>query len=660
MVDIRNTLQCEEAIQYLISLYKDSRDPIAEVIPIACELISFPYSDVPDYLYESRTKKEGPYKSWMIPFLQYRLTVACILADNLQAEADLIVASLIGPGLKARVFYRNSFEPKIGTVAFERVSSILKTVPNTFTDLALAAESVDELLWDRVLEQQYQELLRKARKNKTPQTYYIKQAYALAKVSHKGVFRKSGEPYLSHPLAVAHILADSGVESELIAAALLHDVIEDAAEAPEISRKAIEQISPQIVRYVDAVTSVEREYDAYAKSKKSLGESYRQMDKADLDRATVNKLLSMSREDESMIQAVYIKAADRYHNLLTIDGMPYDNIRSKLDETEEYYLPIFRAFGINDFITKIENQLWRARNPSEYQRVSKAFQQLLKINKSNLQDVQKMLSSVVEYQIEHKCEDLHVPGFFAELIKEEILPYQVYQSVKDENPDDICSAINKQNISLLHFSIIESGYNSNSDLKLFASVFIKTLEDITEDLKFVITKIWAEPVSALRPDHKRIAVELENEMASRVVVYLYDQEDYYMYKNGSAEGVVTPDRDDDLEMLAGSVRIHRADDTVIFLPKGSTALDFAFAIHEDVGMYAVKASINDSDPLERLLFCTLNDDDKVVIQHLADREGGYGEPQIKIEWLNHVVTNSARKRITRWLQDKYERPGGEL
>jgi len=659
MVDIRNPLECEEAIRHLTELYKESKDPIAFVIPVACELIAAPYSAASDFLYESRTKKEGPFKSWSIPFLQYRLNIACILADNLNAEAELTVASLVGPGINARAFYRNTFEPKIGTPAYERVSSILKPIPNISTDLAGVASKVDELLWNRALEQQYQELLRKARKNKTPQTYYIKQAYALANATHAGVFRQSGEPYLSHPLAVAHILADRGAESELIAAALLHDVIEDAAETPEHSKKSIEKISPQIARFVEAVTSVEREYYAYAKKKDAIGETYTPMDKSDLDRATVNKLLSMSREDESMIQAVYVKAADRYHNLLTIDGMPYDKIRSKLDETEAYYLPVFRAFGINEFIPGIEDQLWRARNPSAYQTVSMEFRRLLRNNRRNLRETQEMLSGVVSHELERKCDELHVPGFFADLIREEILPCQIYQFVRNDDVDDIRGAINKYRFPLLCFSVIESGHNSSTDLKLFASVFIKTLEDMTENLKHVITKVWIEPISDLKPDHMRIAIELENDMASRVVIYLYDQDDYYLYKNGSSEGVVTPDREDDLEMLAGSIRVHRADDTVIYLPKGSTALDFAFAIHEDVGMYAVKASINDSEPLERLLFCTLNDDDKIVIQHLADRTGGYGTPQIKIEWLNHVVTNSARKRITRWLQDKYERTTGE-
>ena len=97
-------------------------------------------------------------------------------------------------------------------------------------------------------------------------------------------------------------------------------------------------------------------------------------------------------------------------------------------------------------------------------------------------------------------------------------------------------------------------------------------------------------------------------------------------KKGSAEGVVTADRGNDLE---------------------------------NVEMYAVKASINDSEPLERLLFSTLTDGDKVVIRHLADRAGGYGVAQIRIDWLNHVTTGSASKRITRWLQDKYGRVGAE-
>lgn len=659
MIDIRNPLPCEEAVERLVQCCRNSRDPVAEAIPSACAELTALCASHPDPNDPDRApgEEQGPRPA--LPFLQYRLNVACILAESLKAEADLVIASLLGPGIKARLFYRNTLEPRIGAQAFERVSSILRPVSNSFPDLCAAADAVDELLWERALDQQYQELLRKVRKNRTPQTYYIKQAYALARDSHRGSFRASGEPSLAQPLAVAHVLADRNAGSELIAAALLQEVGALSPEGPEYARRRIRQISTQVARCAEAADAVDRACASWLKDRAAPGEAYRQPDKPDTERAAVNRLLSLAGQSEALIHAVYIKAAVCCCSLQSPEGMPPDELRSRLDALDTFYLPVFRAFGINDFVPTLEDQLWRAGNPAAYRRVSSALNRLLRVNRRNLSETWALLASVVNGALAQKCEELHVPIFYTELIKEQILPCQVYRQLKDAEPEDPAPAVNKYSTPLLRLSLVESGQGGSGDLALFASVFLKALEEATEDLRCVITGISAESISDGRPERKRIVLELENEMASRIVLSLYEQDDYFYYKKGSSEGVVKPDRDEDLELLAGSIRVHRADDSVIHLPKGATALDFAFAIHEDVGMYAVKASINDSELLERLLFSTLTDGDKVVIQHLADRAGGYGVPQIRIDWLNHVTTGSARKRITRWLQDKYERVSAE-
>ena len=651
MIDIRNPLSCEEAVRHLQAIYRNSRDPIAEVIPIVCEEVLSAYANVPEYLYTGRWSKEGPHESWIIPFLRFRLNTACILADNMGAAAELVVASLAGPGIKTKLFYRNTFEPKIGAMAYERVNAALRQLPNTFSDIHEAAARVDDALWERALEQPYEMLLRKARKSRTPQWYYIKQAYALAREYHGGVFRPSGEPYLARPLAIAHILADRKAESELIAAALLAEAVGDSGEEPQDSRNKLRRISPQVARYVEAVLTFEREAAACAKEKASLGAD-RLMERAELDQASVDRLLSMSREDETVIQAVYLKAAACYHDLQVQGGAPDDGVRRRMDEIEEYDLPVFKAFGIHEFIPAIEDQLWRTRMPELHRAAESKLRGLLRLNKQNLRDTGLLLSDLVGQKLAGKCKDLHVSGFNVELIQEALLPHQVYQTVKETGADDVIGAISKYTLPLLCYSVVESGLGAECDLDLFTSVFVKTLRENTRDLRHVITRIRRESIREALPDHKRVVIELENEMASRILLSLYDHEDYTLYKNGSSEGVVTADKEDDLEMLAGSIRVHRRDDSVIHLPEGATALDFAYAIHEDVGMYAAKASINDSEHKDVLLFAVLKEDDKVDILHLANRAGVYGEPQVKIEWLNHVKTSSARKRITRELQDQ--------
>ena len=165
-----------------------------------------------------------------------------------------------------------------------------------------------------------------------------------------------------------------------------------------------------------------------------------------------------------------------------------------------------------------------------------------------------------------------------------------------------------------------------------------------------------EPIAEAFPDHMRFAIELENEMASRIVIRLYEQDDYYLYKNGSLDGMAATERDEDIEMLGGSIKVHDKDNVLVSLPRGATVLDFAFAIHADVGYTAAAASINDRPPTADALRHILRDRDKVVIYNGEGKVGGYGKPQVDWEWLKIVQTKYARDSVIKWLQRKYEQP----
>lgn len=661
MVDLQKPLSCAEAVRLLGRCFEDSTDPYAATVPIACELIRQDYAELPELTYESRTKKDGPFESRKLPFLQYRLNVACLLACDLKAGAELVAASLLGPGIKVRLFFRNTLENRIGADAYKKIADLLRTVSNSGDDPAQAAEKVDALIWDAALEQQYQELLRKVRKNKTPQTYYIKQAYALARNVLEGIVRPNGEPYLFHPLSVAHLLADRGAESERIAAALFHDaheVMEDSAERLGRFRKNMERISPRMARLVTATAAVDRAFRAYVASESAPEPPPARPDGKEAEQAAHGGLLQMP-EGEGTAQAVYFMAADRVRLLLDADGMPAADRAAFLYETEEFYLPLFRAFGIHEFIPTVEDQLWKARDGAAYRTVADEYERLLRINRRNLQDTQELLSRIAAQGIGRKCEELGQPCFFTELKKEELRPVQAYRAVGGKGRKDLLRAVNKYAVPLLRVSLVAGGRQDNAGLNGFVSAFVKALEDETEDLKHVITSIRTEPISAAGGDRRRVRIVLENEMASRAEVFLYDQEDYSLYKNGSSEGVVLPERGGDIEILEGSVKVRRRDDSVMVLPKGATALDFAFAIHEDVGYTAAKASINDRPPTAEARYYELRDDDKVVIYNADGEIGGYGDPQFEIEWLIHVETRFAKKKILQRLQNKYESPKGE-
>lgn len=660
MVDIRNPLGCDEAMARLKAVYSKNRDPSGVFLQSAYDLIKSVYEKQADFISTRYKVKsaDGSKTPLTMPFLQYRLNIACIMAENLRANADIVLSALMGPAIKLRFIYRSEIGSALGVQALDRVAGRLQSISNTSNDAVKKCDEIDLMLFDMAIENVYNDLHKKLHRNRRPQLAYIKQAYKLASAAHRGVYRQSGEPYIIHPLMVADILVDAEAESEIIAAALLHDVLEDS----DNTREDIEAISPQIYRYVNAVTSVEKEYEEYKRQKEELGEDYDEQEKEDLDRETVNKLIQCATEDESMIYALYIKAADRLHNLSTIDGMPVDKIRAKLNETEEYYLPVFRAFGLNGFVEAIEDQMWRVSNLGNgcYEAVSEAYDSILDMNSANIKSTQSFLEEIVNTDISKYCKAFSVQSFLASVSTVYYYPYQVYRRVNRASPEQKIKSISKQSTPACFFNIIVEERNSN-DLIMFSKLFVKAFNDGAQENGRVITDYALEPVSHQCPEKKRLKLVIEDTYYTTYVIYIYNQEDYFVYSNGSSKGIYLPEREDAdaLAELEGAIDVYCPDNAVVRLPKGSTALDFAFRIHIEIGMYALKASINGSTASEKQLYAILTEGDKVEIEYDSEKAENFGGKKCegayaKIEWLNHVKTNQARRIITRWLHEKYE------
>lgn len=294
MVDIRNPLSCDEAMARLKAIFSKNRDPSGRFLQSVYDLIKNVYEKQPDFVCTRYVNKlpDGTEAPLTMPFLQYRLNMAGIMAENLNANADIVLSALLGPALKLKLLYRSNIRTSEGDQAYERVFVRLQDVSNIGSDAVKKCDEIDLLLFDMAIENEFNNLCKKLHKKRRPQIAYIKQAYKIAESAHSGVYRQSGEPYIIHPIMVADILADAGAESDIISAALLHDVLEDS----DVTVEVIDAINPQISRYVQAVTSVEKEYEEYKLQKEALGEDYDEQSKEDLDRQSVNKLIKRQRK----------------------------------------------------------------------------------------------------------------------------------------------------------------------------------------------------------------------------------------------------------------------------------------------------------------------------------------------------------------------------
>ncbi|UCE31114.1 MAG: HD domain-containing protein, partial [Burkholderiales bacterium] len=181
----------------------------------------------------------------------------------------------------------------------------------------------------------------------------IRDAYRFSDEAHLGQFRSSGEPYISHPIAVAEICAGWRLDTESLMAALLHDVVEDSGTTREALH---ERFGPSVAELVDGLSKLDRLH--FASREQAQAESFRKM------------LLAMARD----VRVILIKLADRLHNMQTLSAVEPGKQRRVANETLDIYAPIAYRLGLNELYHELEDLSFKARSPYRYRTLRKAVQ----------------------------------------------------------------------------------------------------------------------------------------------------------------------------------------------------------------------------------------------------------------------------------------------
>jgi guanosine-3',5'-bis(diphosphate) 3'-pyrophosphohydrolase len=173
----------------------------------------------------------------------------------------------------------------------------------------------------------------------------LRRAWAVGAVAHEGQLRKSGEPYITHPVAVAQVLAEQKVDAETLVAAILHDTLEDTRLTHEA---LVEQFGETVAELVDGVTKLDKLH--FRDREQAAAESFRKM------------LLAMARD----LRVILIKLADRLHNMRTLGSMPADARRRIAAETLEIYAPIAQRLGMNLIKAELQDLGFKALHPMRH------------------------------------------------------------------------------------------------------------------------------------------------------------------------------------------------------------------------------------------------------------------------------------------------------
>lgn len=452
----------------------------------------------------------------------------------------------------------------------------------------------------------------------------LKKAYVFAAQAHKGQVRRSGEPYLSHPLEVTSMLADLGLDKTTLAAGLLHDVLEDTDVTAEELQKAF---GKDIAHLVEGVTKISRVQEASPETRQA---------------ETIRKIILAMTDD---LRVIFIKLADRIHNLKTLKFLPEFKQQQVARETLEIYAPIANRLGMGRIKAELEDLAFRYVDPENYFRMASLVEPQKKKAEREIRRVRKKLALLLK--------ENHIPAEANYRIKR---LYSVYNKMKRQKIDfdqvydflalrlitdteKNCYAI----LGIIHqhwpylphrFRDFISMPKPNLYKALHTTILTEKKQTIeiqirTKEMHNLAINGIAAHWKYKEPDSKPDIKE------DRRLHWLREMVD--LYREQKSPGKFLKDLKTDL--LPEEVYLFTPKGKIIALPSGATALDFAFKIHSEIGLHASGARINSKEaPLKTIL-------------HAGDIVEILTAPEKKPsrDWLNTVITSSARHQIKRWL-----------
>lgn len=456
----------------------------------------------------------------------------------------------------------------------------------------------------------------------------VHQAFKVADCAHHGQFRRSGEPYIIHPVAVAKILAQMRMDHQTIVAGLLHDTIEDTPITKDNIR---EQFGQEIADIVDGVTKLKQV--SFHSRQEAQAEYLRKM------------LLAMSQD----IRVILVKLADRLHNMRTLGPMPYEKRRRISKETLDIYAPLAKRLGMNDLTLELEDHGFRTLYPTRYRALKAAVAQVQGDHENVLVEIKDRMASQF-----HQCH-LQV----AKIDAREKHLYSIYRKMRDKHLSFseltdvyamrvVVHSIEDCYLALCHIHQLykpvsgrfkdyialpkANGYQSLHTV-LFGphgipiEVQIRTVQ-MSETANSGVSAHWAYKAkeNRLKKD------ELSAQQWIKELIEIQQQ-------TGNSAEFLENVR---INLVPDDVYVFTPKGDIVELPLGATALDLAYSIHTDLGNTCVAAKVNRQ------------------LVPLSSQLASGGTVEIitsassspSVSWLNFVVTPKAKSCIRHYFRTR--------
>jgi guanosine-3',5'-bis(diphosphate) 3'-pyrophosphohydrolase len=467
----------------------------------------------------------------------------------------------------------------------------------------------------------------------------VKAAYEFAAKAHHGQVRKTGEPYLEHPLNTAMTLAEFHLDAETLAAALLHDVPEDCG-VPLAEIEA--NFGPQVGKLVDGVTKLNK-LTSRARTRETTSKAQAE---------NLRKMLLATAED---LRVVLIKLADRLHNMRTLGALPPEKRRSIAQETLEIYAPLAHRLGVRETKWQLEDLAFRYLKPRLYHRIAHLVAGKRAEREGFVDEVSQIL-----------CQELDKVDIKAKVYGRPKHIYSIYQKMAKYDAQG-------KNFGDIHdLFALRVLVDSVSDCYKALGVIHNLWRPIPEEFDDFIANPKDNGYQALHTTvmcqgTRPLEIQIRTHDMHRVNEYGVAA--HWLYKEGKAGGKFSDevawlrqigdwreelDSEEFLEsvktdVLVDRVFVYTPKGEIKELPRGATPLDFAFRIHTDLGYRCIGAKVNGK--LEPLNYTLKNGD---VVEIMASKV----DKGPSLDWLNtelgYLKTSHARSKVRQWF-NKQER-----
>ena len=495
-------------------------------------------------------------------------------------------------------------------------------------------------------EELYQDLISRVRRyHPSDDISMIEKAYKIAYAAHEGQVRKSGEPYIIHPLCVAIILADLELDKETIEAGLLHDVVEDTIMTEEEIEK---EFGPDVALLVDGVTKLQQ---INFPSDKGNGDN-KTADQQEMQAENLRKMFLAMAKD---IRVIMIKLADRLHNMRTLKYQPPAKQQKIARETMEIYAPIAQRLGISKIKVELDDLSLKYLEPDVYYdlvdkiavRRSKREEYIQQIVDEVTEHMKNAgIKSQIDGRVKHffsiykkmknqsKTLDQIYDLFAVRIIVDSVkdcyaalgVIHEMYKPIPGRFKDYI--AMPKPNMyQSLHTTVIGSSGQP-------FEIQIRTME-MHKAAEYGIAAHWKYKEAS---DGKKVAAQEEEKLAwlRQILEWQRDMSDNKEFMNLLKS---------DLDLFSDSVYCFTPTGDVKTLPAGSTPIDFAYSVHTAVGNKMIGARVNGK--LVTIDY-EIQNGDRIEILTSQNSKGP------SRDWLNLVKSTQAKNKINQWFKNEFK------